>query len=72
MVLDFMGDRSGPFLFMEIGEHFHQPLEEDLSIGQQKIEEDAGFESFVRDKSGKVLAILYTYPDTQFEAKRTP
>ena len=34
--------------------------------------EDAGFESFVRDKSGKVLAILYTYPDTQFEAKRTP
>jgi hypothetical protein len=34
--------------------------------------EDAGFESFVRDKSGKVLAILYTYPDTQFEAKRAP
>jgi ketosteroid isomerase-like protein len=34
--------------------------------------EDGWTSSFIRNKSGKVSAILYTLPDGQFEAKRLP
>jgi ketosteroid isomerase-like protein len=34
--------------------------------------EDGWVSSFIRNKAGKVSAILYTLPDGQFEAKRLP
>jgi len=34
--------------------------------------EDGWVERFVRDRSGKVTGILYTYSDGEFEAKRVP